>query len=77
MKRSDMHSPESPDDRAETGEAAETWDEDQDPVRALHDTEEGAGDEAGLVDLYTLDVREAEERGVALDPTGGQEPRLD
>ena len=48
----------------------------QDPVRALHDTQEEAGDEAGLADLYCMDLLEAEQRSVALDETDAPEPPL-
>ncbi|MCU1692111.1 MAG: hypothetical protein JWM64_1202 [Frankiales bacterium] len=62
---------------------AATYDDDRaadgacDPVRCMHDTEEGAGDETGLADLYLMDTLAAEQRGVALDPAGGQEAALD
>ena len=49
----------------------------QDPVSYLHDTEEETGDEAGLRDTFSIDWREAKERGVELDSPGGQEPELD
>lgn len=49
----------------------------QDPVAAMHDVEAEAGDEAGLSDTFVLDVREAKELGVDLDPTGSQESELD
>jgi hypothetical protein len=52
-------------------------DVDQDPVRSLHDIEEEAGDEVGITDTYSLDVEEAEQMGVALDPVGGREAELD
>jgi hypothetical protein len=67
-----------PDDSA-GGRLYETdpGDPEQDPVSSLCDTDEEAGDEAGLVDTFRIDSREAEELGVALDPVGGQEPQLD
>lgn len=49
---------------------------DQDPVRALHDTEEEAGDEVGITDTYSVDTLEAQQMRVALDPAGGQEAEL-
>jgi hypothetical protein len=49
----------------------------QDPVSSLHDTDEEAGDEAGLIDTFSIDSREAKEFGVELDSAGGQEPELD
>ncbi len=52
-------------------------DPEQDPVASLHDTDEETGDEIGLTDTFRLDVREAKELGVDLDPAGGQEPELD
>jgi hypothetical protein len=48
-----------------------------DPVASLHDTEAEAGDEVGTRDLYCMDTLGAEQRGVALDPTGAQEALLD
>ncbi len=48
----------------------------QDPIASLHDTTEEAGDEAGVTDTYMIDLREAEELGVALDPTDAQRPNL-
>jgi hypothetical protein len=51
-------------------------DVDQDPVRSLHDTEEEAGDEAGITDTYSVDTVEAAQMRVALDPAGGQEAEL-
>jgi len=55
----------------------EPGDLEQDPVSSLHDTDEEAGDEAGLKDTFSIDSREAKERGVELDSPGGQEPELD
>ncbi|MCU1591908.1 MAG: hypothetical protein JWP11_3164 [Frankiales bacterium] len=52
-------------------------DAEQDPVAALHDTEEESGDEIGLVDTYRIDGVEAAQMGVALDRAGGQEAELD
>lgn len=52
-------------------------DEEQDPVASLRDTEEEAGDEVGIADTYSIDGVEAEQMGVALDRTGGQEAELD
>ncbi len=52
-------------------------DVDQDPVRALHDTQEEAGDEEGLAGTYSVDRLEAQQMRVDLDPTGGQEAALD
>lgn len=52
-------------------------DVDQDPVRSLHDTEEESGDEAGIIDTYSVDMVEAEQMNVAMDPVGGQEAALD
>jgi hypothetical protein len=49
----------------------------QDPVRSLRDTEEEAGDEAGITDTYSVDLLEARQMRVALDPVGGQEAELD
>jgi hypothetical protein len=49
----------------------------QDPVSSLHDTEEETGDEAGLQNNFSIDSREAKERGVELDSAGGQEQELD
>jgi hypothetical protein len=51
--------------------------QEQDPVSSLHDTDEEAGDEAGLKDTFSIDSLEARERGVELDSAGGQEPELD
>jgi len=55
----------------------ELVDLEQDPVSSLHDTDEETGEEAGLRDTFSIDSREAKERGVELDSTGGQEPELD
>jgi|GEM_PF-1030818 hypothetical protein len=55
----------------------EPGDLEQDPVSSLHDTDEETGDEAGLKDTFSIDLREAKERGVELDSPGGQEPELD
>jgi hypothetical protein len=49
----------------------------QDPVSSLHDTDEETGDEAGLIDTFSIDSRAAKELGVELDSPGGQEPELD
>jgi hypothetical protein len=51
----------------------EPGEQEQDPVSSLHDT----GDEAGLKDTFSIDSREAKERGVELDSPDGQEPELD
>jgi hypothetical protein len=63
----------------DSGQLCETelGDLEQDPVSSLHDTDEEAGDEAGLKDTFSIDSREAKERGVELDSPGGQEPELD
>ena len=55
----------------------EPGEQEQDPVSSLHDTEEETGDEQGLKDTFSIDSREAKERGVELDSAGGQEPDLD
>ena len=55
----------------------EPGEQEQDPVSSLHDTEEETGDEQGLRDTFSIDSLEAKERGVELDPAGGQEPELD
>jgi len=55
----------------------EPGEQDQDPVSSLHDTDEESGDEAGLVDTFSIDSRAAKERGVELDSPDGQEPELD
>ena len=52
-------------------------DVDQDPVRSLHDTEEEAGDEVGITDIYSVDTVEARQMHVALDPTSAREAELD
>jgi hypothetical protein len=49
----------------------------QDGVAALRDTEAESGDEAGLVDTYDMDDREARELGIDLDGRNEPEPRLD
>ena len=49
---------------------------DQDPIASMHDTTEEVGDEAGLTDIYLMDLREAEELGVALDPSETVRPNL-
>jgi hypothetical protein len=51
--------------------------QEQDPVSSLHDSEEETGDEAGLIDTFSMDSRAAKELGVELDSPGGQEPELD
>jgi hypothetical protein len=51
--------------------------QEQDPISSLHDTDEEAGDEAGLIDTFSLDSRAAKELGVELDSSGEQEPELD
>jgi len=56
---------------------AEPCVQEQDPVLSLHDTEEETGDEQGVKDTFSIDSREAKERGVELDSAGGQEPDLD
>jgi hypothetical protein len=55
----------------------ESGEQEQDPVLSLHDIDEETGDEAGLEDSFSIDSREAKERGVELDSAGGQEPELD
>ena len=55
----------------------EPGEQEQDPVSSLHDTEEETGDEQGLEDTFSIDSREAKERGVELNSAGGQEPDLD
>ena len=55
----------------------EQGEQEQDPVSSLHDTEEETGDEQGLKDNFSIDSREAKERGVELDSAGGQEQELD
>jgi len=55
----------------------EPGEQDQDPVSSLHDTDEESGDEAGLVDTFSIDSRAAKEHGVELDSSDGQEPELD
>lgn len=50
---------------------------DQDPIGSLHDTEEQAGEETGLLDTYSIDSVEATQMGVDLDRAGGQEAELD
>ena len=52
-------------------------DVDRDGVGSLHDIESEAGDEAELRDRFVVDQRSARELGVALDPVGGEESRLD
>jgi hypothetical protein len=49
----------------------------QDPVSSLHDTDEEAGDQEGLIDTFSIDTRAAKELGVELDSADGQEPELD
>lgn len=49
---------------------------DHDPVVAMHDVEQEAGDEAELEDVYCLDVVAARELGVELDQLD-EEPALD
>lgn len=62
----------------ETGDLDDAAPQDgQDPVRAMHDTQEGAGDETGLADTYRMDTREADELGVLLDSASGDEATLD
>ena len=51
--------------------------DEQDPITALHDTQEEGGDESAVTDSLTLDEREAREVGVDLDPVEEDEPRLD
>ncbi|HEY5178510.1 MAG TPA: hypothetical protein VIJ07_01825 [Dermatophilaceae bacterium] len=55
----------------------EQGEQEQDPVSSLHDCEEETGDEAGLIDTFSMDSRAAKELGVELDSPGGQEPELD
>ena len=55
----------------------EPGDLEQDPVSSLHDTDEETGDEAGLIDTFSLDSRAAKELGVELDSSSEQEPELD
>ena len=66
-------------DAGEGGRLYETepGEQEQDPVSSLHDTDEETGDEAGLIDTFSIDSRAAKERGVELDSAGGQEPELD
>lgn len=64
------------DDSGEAGLYDDLAHDHQDPVLSMHDTEEEAGDEAGLADLYRMDTLEAEQRGVALDATGVVDDRL-
>lgn len=52
-------------------------DVDRDGVASLHDIEAEAGDEAELRDRFVVDRRAARELGVALDPVGAEETRLD
>jgi len=63
----------------DTGRLYETapGEQEQDPVSSLHDTDEEAGDEEGLIDTLSIDTRAAKELGVELDSAGGQEPELD
>ena len=55
----------------------EPGEQEQDPVSSLHDSDKETGDEAGLVDTFSMDSRAAKERRVKLDSPGGQEPELD
>jgi len=55
----------------------EPGEQEQDPVSSLHDTDEEAGDEEGLIDTFSIDTRAAKELGVELDSAGAQEPELD
>ncbi len=55
----------------------EPGDQGQNPVSSLHDTREETGDEAGLIDTFSIDSRAAKEFGVELDSAGGQESELD
>jgi hypothetical protein len=55
----------------------EPGEQEQDPVSSLHDSDEETGDEAGLIDTFSMDSRAAKELGVELDSPGGQEPELD
>jgi hypothetical protein len=55
----------------------EPGEQEQDPVSSLHDTGEETGDEAGLLDTFSIDSRAAKEVGVDLDSAGGQESDLD
>lgn len=56
------------------GTAAEP--REQDPIACLHDTTEEAGDESSLADIYTMDLRSADELGVALDASEETRPDL-
>ena len=55
----------------------EPGEQEQDPVSSLHDTDEEAGDEEGLIDTFSIDTRAAKELGVEFDSAGAQEPELD
>lgn len=46
--------------------------QDCDGLRALHDSEAGAGDDGEYADLFTLDALEARELGVDLDPVADE-----
>lgn len=65
---------------ADSGVIRKRWTDadapDQDPIASMHDTTEEVGDEAGLRDTYLMDVQEAEELGVALDPADTERPNL-
>jgi hypothetical protein len=64
------------DERGQVYES-EPGEQGQDPVASLHDTDEEAGDEEGLTDTFSIDLRAAKDLGVELDSPGGQEPELD
>ena len=51
-------------------------DVEQDPVRSMHDTQEGSGDEVEVNDIYDVDAVEAQQMRVALDPAGDEEAQL-
>ena len=53
-----------------------TSDRDRDGIGSLRDVQEEAGDETEIDDLFELDVREAQERGVNLDAVDEDESRL-
>lgn len=55
----------------------ESGEQGQNPVSSLHDTREESGDEAGLIDTFSIDSRAAKEFGVEFDSAGGQESELD
>lgn len=56
---------------------APATDPERDGVATLHDTEAEAGDEAGIADLFDLDLAEARELGADLDRADRGESQLD